>query len=276
MICVYPGDAVFFRHPKGQNKDDENRRKAENGKGRGKTDSGVYRTDGKMRGTARERAALAGVLRKYTRGRTKARFARLEISDDAGDETAFSADGPYGEYDCRKEAEVFREMAQAAPQAGFGAVLQGGDDRIRVKHLYRLEKGVLQSEIRIYDLEKGNPAYRQYVLKNRPYAFFTFLFRIAGESFPEARYRDLVRDLVRDSRERETEPFDMEYEPLMDLFRVRGIPASMGQDEYRTVREEMEAYRILPEAAFCEENGFCEKKSRLFDAAGGYYIFAGK
>ena len=225
-----------------------------------------------MKGSARDIADMAEVLREYVQGMKDAYFMNLKITGDAEGEVLFSADGPYGRFDGLNDVDVFREMARIAPMASFEADVEGGDDFSQSELHCCLESGVLKIEVSVNNTEDDDRAYLEYVLEKMPYKKFITLYGIGPDSLAEDEYEDFVNDLIIDYGEEENGPFDLDYGDIAGLLGNYGAEMMQDEEAYEAVREQAAALGIPAEYDFREEHGSSVTEAFIFDAMTGQYI----
>lgn len=234
--------------------------------------SAYYQTTGIMKGSARDLADMAEVLRGYTQGVKDAYFMALKLVDEAEGIVSFSADGPYGRFDGLTDVDVFREMAKTAPMAFFEASVEGGDDWIQSELHCCLKNGLLRTEVVVNNTEDDDRAYLEYVIGKMPYEKFIGMYGVEPDSLAEDDYEDFVNDLIIDSGEDETSPFDMDYDILVEHLETFGGETTLDVETYEVIRKQIADLGIIPEYDFREGNDCAVRNSYLFDAMTGQYI----
>lgn len=105
-----------------------------------------------------------------------------------------TADGSYGDYRILNDVDIFREMAEAAPNATFEAYISyDGYDYEWQKLKYSLKDGRLHITIFFMSEEEPHDAWKEDFKNRFPLKKFKELFAVTGRSFTEKSY-DRVLD----------------------------------------------------------------------------------
>ena len=234
--------------------------------------SAFYETTGKLKGTPEEQAEMIKVFLSYTEGVKDAYFTEPEFVTVSDNETSFSAQGPYGKFDELNDIDLFREMAQAAPTAFFEADVEGEDSYSWSELHCCLKNGMLTIETEKTVMEDDDRAYLEYVIGKMPYEKFIGMYGVEPDSLAEDDYEDFVNDLIIDSGEDETSPFDMDYDILVEHLETFGGETTLDVETYEVIRKQIADLGIIPEYDFREGNDCAVRNSYLFDAMTGQYI----
>lgn len=234
--------------------------------------SAFYQTTGKMKGSVQDLRDLAEVLHKYSQGITDAYFTDLKFVNVSEDEITFSANGPYGKFDRLNDVDVFRDMAKSASMSWFEATIEGEDDWTQSELHCCLKDGVLNIETNINNTNDDDQAYKEYILEKIPYMKFINLYGIEADSLAEEDYEDFINDLIIDSCESETNPFDMDYDTFTERLNDYGGETTLDAEAYEVAQKQVEELEIMAEYAFREENDHSITEILMFDAITGQYI----
>lgn len=110
-----------------------------------------------------------------------------------------SAVGPYGRFFELNDIDLFREMAEAAPDAGFVANIDGDQDycvqrlkcELKDKKLYI--KTFYQDDEDVY--EAIDEAWKEYFMKKLPFKKFRKLFKTSWDVYDDEIYADVIESL---------------------------------------------------------------------------------
>ena len=230
--------------------------------------SAFYETKGTMRGTAKEMADMAAVLRGCVRGAAEAYFDRVELADEAEGAVAVTADGPYGKYDSLAEVPAFREMAEAAPHAAFEFTVSGSTDMTEDDVTYRLSDGLLHIEAATLNILDDDEAYLNDVLEKMPYDRFIGLYRVDPDTFGEDAYRDFISDLSIDYGT-EDSPFSLAYEDFAGELESHGGETALDEETYAEAAAQAEALGIMSFYDDREEHDRTVTGHFVYDPAAG-------
>jgi hypothetical protein len=234
--------------------------------------SAYYETTGKLKGTPEEQAEMIKVFLSYTEGVKDAYFTEPEFETVSDNETSFSAQGPYGKFDGLNDMDAFRKMAEAAPTAYMEVFVDGQDSYMQEDMRCCLQNGVLKIETSRTETEDEDRAYLDYVLDKMPYKMFISMYGIEPDSLAEDDYEDFVNDLIIDSCEDESSPFDMDYDMLVERLETFGGETTLDEETYEVVRRQAAELGISPEYDFSEGNDCTIRSSYLYDAMTGQYL----
>ena len=157
----------------------------------------------KISGTPEELASLAAIMLEYDVGKNNVYFSCGKVivgnkefstrseNDEiitaarSAESVIYTALGPFGKYGELDEIDIFREMAEAAPNASFTASVSGfagyADQSLDAK----LSDGLLKvSTYYMADDWRGDGE-RDYFKSILPYDKFIELFKLDGEEFDE-------------------------------------------------------------------------------------------
>ena len=98
------------------------------------------------------------------------------------------------------------------------------------------------------------------------------MYGIESDSFAEEDYEDFIGDLIIDSCENETSPFDLDYDTFTERLNDYNGEMTLDEEAYGTVREQVAELGIMSEYVYREENDHSVTESFMFDAATGQYI----
>lgn len=152
------------------------------------------------------------VFRAYTTGDREAYFNFVEVvrgetdldiesasDEDIEDfvcenegEISISGIGPFGHYGELNDVDVFREMAEAAPEGWFEADINGCTTYTEQTLHCELKDSKLSINTFYEANEERFDAYSAYIEDALPYLVFIRLFRIAAEEFDESDYADFI------------------------------------------------------------------------------------
>ncbi len=168
----------------------------------------------KITGTPREIEALLEIMFEYDEGKDGVYFSSVTVNAggetfwlrqsgkeeilsavrDSGEAVGINACGPFGRYGELDDVEIFREMAQAAPGAGFTASISGFAGYADQSLEAALADGLLRVSSSYLSDDVRGDAELEYFSGCLPYENFLELFRIDGEEFDEDIYEDFISD----------------------------------------------------------------------------------
>ena len=154
-----------------------------------------------------EAKALIEVLRKYSEGEKGVYFSYMEVDgndveddledffDDFDGAMEVTALGPYGSYMMLNDVDIFRDLAEVAPNAKFDAEITGCTSYTEQSINCELEDGILHISTYFESNDDAPEAYEKYFLGKVPYQYFIDFFGIDGDEFDEDSYKTLINDV---------------------------------------------------------------------------------
>ena len=159
-------------------------------------------------GTKEERKKFADILRLYDRGRSErpADFNFLDSEIDAcetseKDEVQIEATGPWGYYSDLNDVDIFREIAEATPDAKFDAFIDGSDSYSDQQLKVRLKDRKLYTVSYLYSYEEEDDGFIDYLMSKLPYKKFVEMFKINKDEFQEGDYAEYIQSFAFDDFE---------------------------------------------------------------------------
>lgn len=161
-----------------------------------------------INGNMEDTKRILEVMHKYEVGEKVAYFNFVEVDVDGEEidlddldsfdlegEVNITAMGPYGRYMFLNDVDIFRDMAEIAPNSSFEAEITGGTTYTEQSLNCRLEKGILHIETYFLSNEEEPDAYIEYFKQKVPYTDFINHFEIDSEEFDECAYEDLINNV---------------------------------------------------------------------------------
>lgn len=220
-------------------------------------------------GTDEELLTILSVMCRYVKGEKGAYFTwpeaerggvRIELQEEIDEEAEelindnegeleISAIGPFGHYGVLNDVDIFRDMAEAAPNAYFEAEIDGNTTYTMQNLKCELKDKLLRIETFFENNDEETDAYSNYFQKKLPYRKFLKLFKLDEDDFDELMYDDFI---VNNFDGDENVFADMEYDEFVDYI---GDECEIDEDEYE---EAMEKVRELDIKSYYDFTLDCE------------------
>lgn len=243
----------------------------------------------KINGTPEEVASILEIMLEYTEGKNGAYFSCVRITvgeqsfsinladkdelmtaiNSNSGKAEISALGPFGRYGELDEIDIFREMAQASPNASFTASITGFAGYADQSLHADLSNGLLKVSTSYLSDDCRGEGELEYYSNNLPYDKFTELFRLDGEEFDEAAYEDFLSenfccyDTIGEFFE------ETEYEDFIELFDVE---CPLTEDEYSEIAEQFMDMDCETCGEYLENEGYEVCETYTYDPVEKKYI----
>ncbi len=245
-------------------------------------------------GTADEKLALLEIMIQYAEGKDGVYFSIVTASID-NEEYRFSfpdnkeklfealrtsesplkfhALGPFGRYGELNEVDIFRDMAEAAPNASFEASIAGfagyADQSLNAK----LDGQKLHiSTFYLSDDVRGD-AELLYISECLPYDTFVETFRLDPEEFTEDMYQDFVIDNIA-CMDSPAEFFEETgYEEFLEMLEVE---CPLTEEEYAQIAQEFSVTEYEDFDEYLETGDFECSEDFVYDPIEKKYIKGGR
>ena len=208
-----------------------------------------------INGTDEELATLLGVFQKYLKGEKGVYFnwpevtrgdedcdleeaapeEILEFLEGAEGEVEITADGPFGHYGMLNDVDLFRDMAEAAPDASLEAEITGITTYTEQNLNCNLENRILHISTFFQSNDEESDAFMDYFTGKLPYEKFIRLFQVTDEDFDKAAYMEFISDTF---ESQETTLADMDYDEFMEALDVE---SDLDEEDFEAVMEEVRA-----------------------------------
>ncbi len=245
--------------------------------------------DMRIKGTPEEVASILKIMLEYDQGKNGAYFSctritvgeqnfsvilkdndKLMAAINGNSGTAeISALGPFGKYGELDEIDIFREMAQAAPNASFTASITGFAGYADQSLHADLSNGSLKVSTSYLSDDCRGEGELEYYSNNLPYDKFTELFKLDGEEFDEAAYEDFLSenfccyDTIGEFFE------ETEYEDFIELFDAE---CPLTEDEYIEITEQFTDMDCETCGEYLENAGYEIRETYTYDPVEKKYI----
>lgn len=179
----------------------------------------------------------------------------------SADSVKITANGPFGSYGELNDVDIFRDMAEAAPNAEFFGTISGfagyADQSIRV----RLADGNLKINTYYLSDDVRGEAEFNYFSTYLPYEKFIDIFGLDADEFDTEMYEEFMGNEV-SCMESPAEFFEeTEYEEFLELL---DADCSISEDEYNEIveqfseedYEDFETFLKINDFAICEEYNY--------------------
>ena len=208
-----------------------------------------------INGTNEELATMLAVFKKYIEGEDGVYFnwpsvtrsgeeidleestpeEILEFLEGSEGEVEINAGGPYGHYGMLNDVDLFRDMAEAAPDASLEAEITGTTTYTEQNLNCNLENRILHISTFFEANEEEGDVYAEYFTGKLPYEKFIRLFQVTDEDFDEDVYADFITDTF---QYEETTLADMDYDAFMKALEVE---SDLDEEGFEAVMKEIRA-----------------------------------
>ena len=225
-----------------------------------------------INGTNEELAAMLTVFQKYLKGEKGVYFDYPSVNrgdedcdleemtqeeiqeflDGSEGEVEITAGGPFGHYAMLNDVDLFRDMAEAAPDASLEAKITGITTYTQESLECNLENRILHINAFFESSDDESDALQAYFTSKLPYEKFIRLFQVTDEDFDEDAYATFIDDTF---MLEETTLADMDYDEFMEALDAE---SDLDEEDFEAVMEEIRAmdwqnfYEVREEA----EEGF--------------------
>lgn len=193
----------------------------------------------------------------------------LSAVRSSGGAVKINSSGPFGKYGELDDVDIFREMAQAAPGAGFTASINGFAGYADQSLKATLVDGLLHiSTFYLSDDSRGD-AELEYFSTYLPYKKFIDLFHLDGKQFDEQTYEDFIVENLSccDSIGEFFE--DTDYEEFIDLLDAE---CPLTEDEYNQVAQQFTEMDCECYEDYLEREGFAQCEEYTYDPVEKKYL----
>ncbi len=240
-------------------------------------------------GKTEDTLSVLRVLKVYSEGEKGIYFSSIELTKD--DETVDFDDmdwdeindfittdntslnihalGPYGRYGELNDIDIFRDMAEAAPEAYFNVEITGSTTYTVQSLNCELKDKILHIKTYFESNEAGPEAYVEYVLKLLPYNKFIELFNIDTDQFDDDSYSEFISDVGVYQDDCFTH---MEYDEFMENLKAHSGCSMLQDDEYEEIMEDLRKLNILGYYEFIEDYDAGTSKELEYDPIAKAYI----
>lgn len=168
-----------------------------------------------------------------------------------------NADGPFGNYRKLNDVNLFREMAEAVPDASFTAEITGGETYAQSSLKCILQEKKLKINTFYLSLDDEKDAeldkYAAYFKKLLPYRKFIRYFKIDSDSFDSEAYDGLICESLGENY-REEAFADLDYDVFAE--EMESFDAEPGIDEadyYSVMKNKIAPLNITSAYDYCEK-----------------------
>jgi hypothetical protein len=175
-----------------------------------------------------------------------------------------SAAGPYGHYNFLNDVDIFRDMAEAAPEATFTAEITGGRTYSKEWLRCKLENKILSISSYFEDINEGPDSYIEYFTKKISYKKFLKLFKVSNDDFDEDAYEEFIEFSLRDNY-----ITDMEYDDFMDELEVE---SELTEEDFECVMEKLRDLSIKSYDDFMQNMELGRNDKWQYDPVSKKYI----
>ncbi len=242
-----------------------------------------------VNGEKEDLLSILNVLKRYDEGEKGVYFSSIEINKNEesvnideidDDEMEFfatpdntpltiSAIGPYGHYGELNDVDIFRDIAEAAPEAYFEAEITGNTTYTVQSLNCELKDKILHIKTYFESNEEGPEAYIQYVLKLLPYNKFIDLFKVKSDDFDEDSYSEFIDDV---STYQDECFIDMEYDEFMENLNAYSADSELDEDEYEEIINSLQELNIRGYYEFMEDYDAGTSEELDYDPIAKSYI----
>ena len=159
----------------------------------------------------------------------------LEFLEESEGEVEISASGPYGHYGMLNDVDLFRDMAEAAPDASLEAEITGTTTYTEQNLNCNLENRILHISTFFEANEEEGDVYAEYFTGKLPYEKFIRLFQVTDEDFDEDIYADFITDTF---QYEEKTLADMDYDEFMEAL---DVASDLDEEGFEAVMKEIRA-----------------------------------
>lgn len=246
-----------------------------------------------INGTPDEIIAIIEVMRQYDAGKDGVYFSftHVEVGDETircfGEDTEeklreairsaekpviINASGPYGSYGELNDVDIFCEMAEAAPAAGFQGAISGFAGYADQSLTARLEDGKLHISTYYLSDDVRSDANCEYIASCLPYEEFIALFRLDADEYTCDMYEEFVAEHMADE-ETPAEFFEeTDYEEFIELL---GAECPLTEEEYSQAVQELSVTEYEDYEEFMERQEYADCEEFTYDPIKKEYIGAG-
>ena len=179
-----------------------------------------YETQIHFSGTDDECAAFLDVLSLYKdRKHSGAYFSLSDLPEIRKQKTNtfdIIIGGPWGSYSLLNDVGLFREIAEAAPDADFKGIITGSGTYEEQSLKAILKDRKLYIETTFFSYEEMDDGYINYVESKLPYRKFVKLFKIEDEDFDRDTYEECLGEML--FSDEESALADFGYEDFCEAF----------------------------------------------------------
>ena len=208
-----------------------------------------------INGTNEELATMLAVFKKYIEGEDGVYFnwpsvtrsgeeidleestpeEILEFLEGSEGEVEITAGGPFGHYGQLNDVDLFRDMAEAAPDAELDAEITGSSTYTTESLNCNLENRILHINTFFESSDDERDALVTYFTSKLPYQKFVRLFQVTDEDFDEDAYETFINDTF---MLEETTLADMDYDEFMEALDAE---SDLDEDGFEAVMEKIRA-----------------------------------
>ncbi len=241
-----------------------------------------------VNGTPEEITSILNVMFEYAEGKNGVYFSIVNVIADGkvfslilkGKDEILSAAcssgtvkvtscGPFGKYGELDEVDIFREMAEVAPNATFTASIDGfagyADQSIDAK----LSDGLLKvSTYYMADDWRGDGE-RDYFKSILPYDKFVKLFKVDDEEFDEDMYEDFLFDALGDFDSIGDFFEETDFDEFVELLEVE---CSLTEDEYDEVIEQFTGLASESVSDYLDREDYAKREEYTYDPVKKEYL----
>ena len=228
-----------------------------------------YDTSISFSGNKEERQAFAGVLKLYSTREHSGAFFRFDdkeieaIENSDSESVGINASGPWGNYGELNDVGIFREIAEAAPNAEMYGHIEGSGTYDEQDLKTKLKDGKLYILTYFYSYEAESELYTDHFMEKLPYEKFIELFKIDGDEFDEDMYREFA-----ESYAEELINEDLSFDYFMDEIDCSEIE----EDEYNEAIETLHTYGLMTHEDFRDSGEAGTTERLIYDPVKREYI----
>lgn len=220
-----------------------------------------------LRGTHEEVEALEGAFKEYVAGKNGVSFSDYSTSNRRDGCVKIVTSGPWGRYGVLNDVDVFRDMAEAAPNASFEAEISGNTTYTYQSLKASLSNGILHISTFIEGNEEADEAYSAYFQEVLPYDKFIELFHLDEDEFDEVAYDDFTLSEI-------TEDFsEWDYDRFMETFEDF-LAEDIDEAAFEEIWGDLLALNIqsFDDFRFANEDSFGSKDEMDYDPVAKAYV----
>lgn len=217
-------------------------------------------------GTPEELHSLLTVYKDYTNGSNGVKFVTISAKRVTEDTIVVCAIGPYGHYSKLNDVDIFRDMAEVAPNATFKAEITGNTTYTQQSLSCELSGGILHINTYFESNDFPADAYVEYFMEKLPHKKFVKMFKLDEDDFDDAVYWGFITDALTYT---DTNIADMEYDEIMDSIEEE---SELDEDDYENVRKKLRALKIEGFEDFCRGKDFGERQELKYDPIAKAYM----
>ena len=203
-----------------------------------------YETKIVFLGNEEERKRFINIVKLYSSRDTREAFFDFdldsleEMENDDSEEIEIEASGPWGSYGELNDVGIFREIAEATPNAELKAFITGSGTYEAQSLKARLKDKKLYIETYLFSYEDIGERYTEYLTKKLPYDEFVRLFKIDADEFDEDAYVEYMEYCAYEDEDQTIS--DISYEDFLE--NVEGT--EIEEEEYNEIVEKLRERRI--------------------------------